>query len=247
MDSREAFVALNMIEHVGPVRVRQLLEHFGEAPAILGASKSQLLQARGIGEEVAESISKWEKTVDLTGELKRIQDYGCNVVTQDDQNYPELLKQIYDPPIVLYVKGELMTKDKNSSVLVLPTPTASPAVSKTDTPTNETAALKEKLASLEKQMQDRKTQKPNSPADTFSPPKPADNTARANSPRDGFLALRSEPNSETGERIAKIPHGAIVTVIACPKPSNIGKMAGRWCQITYNGQSGWAFDKFMIF
>jgi len=37
MDSREALVALNLIEHVGPVRVRQLLEHFGEAPAILKA------------------------------------------------------------------------------------------------------------------------------------------------------------------------------------------------------------------
>ena len=139
------------------------------------------------------------------------------------------------------------TRDKSSSVLVSPTPTTSPAVSKTDTPTNETAALKEKLASLEKQMQDRKIQKPNSPAETFSPPKPAVNTARANSPRDGFLALRSEPNSETGERIAKIPHGAIITVIGCPKPSKVGKRAGRWCQVTYNGQSGWAFDRFMIF
>src|SRR5688572_12668667 len=107
MDSREALVALNMIEHVGPVRVRQLLEHFGEAPAILGASRSQLLQVRGIGEEVADSISNWEKSVDLTGELKRIQDYGCNIVIQDDENYPDLLKQIYDPPIVLYVKGDL--------------------------------------------------------------------------------------------------------------------------------------------
>jgi len=137
--------------------------------------------------------------------------------------------------------------DKISSVLVSPTPTASPAASKTDTPTDETAALKEKLAILEKQMQDRKTQKPNSPAETISPPKPSVNTARANSPRDGFLALRSEPNSETGERIAKIPHGAVITVISCPKPSNVGKMAGRWCQVTYNGQSGWAFDRFMIF
>jgi excinuclease UvrABC nuclease subunit len=45
MDSREALVALNMIEHVGPVRVRQLLEHFGEAPAILGASRQQLKPA----------------------------------------------------------------------------------------------------------------------------------------------------------------------------------------------------------
>jgi excinuclease UvrABC nuclease subunit len=56
MDSREAFVALNMIEHVGPVRVRQLLEHFGDAPPILSASKHQLLHVRGIGEETAESI-----------------------------------------------------------------------------------------------------------------------------------------------------------------------------------------------
>jgi len=118
MDSREALVALNMIEHVGPIRVRQLLEHFGEAPAILGASKSQLLQVRGIGEEVAESISHWEKTVDLAGELKRIQDYGCHIVVQDDENYPELLKQIYDPRVVLYVKGELTTKDKNGVAMV---------------------------------------------------------------------------------------------------------------------------------
>ncbi len=118
MDSREAFVALNLIEHVGPVRVRQLLEHFREAPAILAASRSQLLHVRGIGEEVAESISNWEKNVDLAGELKRIHDYGCHVLIQEDENYPELLKQIYDPPIVLYVKGELTAKDKNSVAMV---------------------------------------------------------------------------------------------------------------------------------
>ncbi|MBA3599628.1 MAG: SH3 domain-containing protein [Acidobacteria bacterium] len=139
------------------------------------------------------------------------------------------------------------TRDKNSTILVSPTPTASPAVSKTDAPTDETAALKEKLASLERQMQDQKNQKQAAPANTFSPSKQTLTTARANSPRDGFLALRSEPNSETGYRIAQIPHGAVLTVLGCPKPSNIGKMAGRWCQVTYNGQSGWAFDKFMIF
>ena len=118
MDSKEAHVALNMVEHVGPVRVRQLIEHFGEAPAILGATRSQLLKVRGIGEEVAESISKWETTIDLPGELKRIQDYGCHILIQDDENYPELLKQIYDPPIVLYVKGELTAKDKNAVAMV---------------------------------------------------------------------------------------------------------------------------------
>jgi DNA processing protein len=118
MDSREALVALNMIEHVGPVRVRQLLEYFGEAPKILSASKSQLMHVRGVGEDVAESIFNWEKTIDLAGELKRIQEYGCHILTQDDANYPDLLKQIYDPPIVLYVKGELTAKDKNSVAMV---------------------------------------------------------------------------------------------------------------------------------
>src|SRR5687767_10236747 len=82
MDSQEAFIALNMIEHVGPVRVRQLLEHFGDAPSILRASKQQLLGARGIGEDTAESIAGWEKTVDLAGELKRIESFGCSVVAR---------------------------------------------------------------------------------------------------------------------------------------------------------------------
>src|SRR5881409_2607268 len=118
MDSREALVALNLIEHVGPVRVRQLLEHFGDAPAILRASRSQLLQVRGIGEETAEAIADWEKSVDLGTELKRIQEYGCHILTQTDDDYPDLLRQIYDPPIVLYVKGRLTAKDKNAVAMV---------------------------------------------------------------------------------------------------------------------------------
>jgi DNA processing protein len=118
MESREALVALNMIEHVGPVRVRQLLEHFSDAPSILGASKSQLLQVRGIGEDTAEAIAGWEKAVDLNAELKRIQEFGCHILTQSDAEYPESLRQIYDPPIALYVKGKLTTKDKNSVAMV---------------------------------------------------------------------------------------------------------------------------------
>ncbi len=118
MDSREALVALNMIEHVGPIRVRQLLEHFGEAPKILSASKSQLRQVRGIGEDTADAISHWEKSVDLVGELKRIADFGCHILTQADENYPASLKEIYDPPVVLYAKGELNSKDKNSVAMV---------------------------------------------------------------------------------------------------------------------------------
>jgi DNA processing protein len=118
MDSREALVALNMIEHVGPVRVRQLLEHFSDAPAILGASRNQLQHVRGIGEETAEAISNWEKSVDLAGELKRIAQFSCHVVIQSDEEYPASLREIYDPPIALYVKGAMTVKDKNAVAMV---------------------------------------------------------------------------------------------------------------------------------
>ncbi len=118
MDSREALIALNLIEYVGPVRVRLLLEHFGDAPKVLQASKSELLRVCNIGDETAGAIAAWEKTVDLAGELKRVQEFGCHVLIQGDEDYPELLRHIYDPPIVLYAKGQLTAKDKNAVAMV---------------------------------------------------------------------------------------------------------------------------------
>jgi DNA processing protein len=118
MDSREALIALNMVEGVGPVRARSLLEHFGTAPQILSASKHELMRVRNIGEDTAEKIATWEKSVDLAGELKRIADYGCHVLISEDENYPVPLREIYDPPLVLYIKGELTAKDKNAVAMV---------------------------------------------------------------------------------------------------------------------------------
>lgn len=118
MNPREALVALNMIPNVGPVRLRQLLAQFGDPVAILGAPKTALMRVEGISEATSESIAHWESSVDLQGELKRIAEFGCQIVIPEDENYPPLLKEIYDPPIVLYVKGTLTARDKNSVALV---------------------------------------------------------------------------------------------------------------------------------
>lgn len=111
-------MALNMIEGIGPVRVRQLLDHFGDAPSILRAPASRLLQVQGIGEDTARAIAGWESAVDVRRELQWIEEFGCRVVTPLDDTYPELLRQIYDPPIVLYVKGTLSPGDKNAVAIV---------------------------------------------------------------------------------------------------------------------------------
>lgn len=118
MNSREALIALNMLDHVGPVRLRQLLERFDDPPSVLNASKASLERTPGIGAETAEAIAAWESSIDLAAELRRIEEFGCHVVTQEDDAYPALLRQIYDPPIVLYVKGDLKSSDKNSVAMV---------------------------------------------------------------------------------------------------------------------------------
>ncbi len=123
------------------------------------------------------------------------------------------------------------------------------AVPNSATPTpDETAAMKQKLAELEKKLKEQKGKVPTIPTLPNSPaaPKvPTVTTAKVNSPGDGFLALRTGPSSSTGERILEIPHGATVTVTACQSAEK-GKK-GKWCKVNYNGNAGWAFDGFLIY
>jgi len=118
MDTREALVVLNLLEGIGPVRVRQLLEIFGDAAKVLQANRSTLVRVKGIGDDLAGTIMNWESATDLAGELKSAEDFGVRLVFQNDEEYPELLREIYDPPIVLYVKGHMLPEDKNSIAMV---------------------------------------------------------------------------------------------------------------------------------
>lgn len=119
MTELEAYIALNLVENLGPVRLRQLLAHFdGDPRCLLSASADQLAAVPGIGPDTAQSIAAWEATVDLSGELRRIAEFGCRVVIGADPEYPPLLREIYDPPVVLYVKGTLRPNDKNAVALV---------------------------------------------------------------------------------------------------------------------------------
>ena len=118
MEVTEALIALNMIEHVGPVRLRQLLRVFEDPISILKAPLQQLRRVEGIGDETAEAIASWEQTVDLQGELRRIREFGCRVIHMQDADYPASLREIYDPPIVLYVHGTLKPADHRGVALV---------------------------------------------------------------------------------------------------------------------------------
>src|SRR5467141_789254 len=103
-----------MLPTVGPVRLRKLLEVFEEPQRILAAKRSELRKVEGIGSEVADQISNWQSTIDLSAELQRIRDFGATVITQESPSYPPPLREIHAPPIVLYVWGELQERDHHA-------------------------------------------------------------------------------------------------------------------------------------
>jgi DNA processing protein len=106
MDNREAWIVLNSISGIGPVRASQLLSIFGEPRRVLAAPEKELAQVSGIGEVLAPAIAGWRKTVDLKGELELAHRAGVCIITRDDPEYPERLRDIHDPPLCLYVRGD---------------------------------------------------------------------------------------------------------------------------------------------
>lgn len=118
MTEAEAYVALNLLPGIGPSRVRRLLEAFSLPQAILSVSPEQLQRVDGIGRELAETLAHWEDKIDLSRELIQAKELGATVTTLADVNYPENLRNIYDPPLVLYVKGTLEAKDKKALSLI---------------------------------------------------------------------------------------------------------------------------------
>ncbi|MFZ1700093.1 MAG: hypothetical protein WBO10_09550 [Pyrinomonadaceae bacterium] len=117
----------------------------------------------------------------------------------------------------------------------------------TPTPTpDQTGQLRDQIANLEKRLNEQNNA--SRPVSTPTPSsEPIGRTARVNSPSDGFLALRTLPNSETGERVLKIPHGATISVGECGQMVTPVKRSGRWCRASYDGQSGWVFDAYLIY
>jgi DNA processing protein len=119
MTAQEALITLNMLPKIGPIRVRRLLAAFGDSPAnILGASKDRLMRVDGIGEETAGILQKWQDHADPVTELREAAGRGISIVTQEDEDYPAPLRDAYDPPLLLYVWGNLEARDRHSISVV---------------------------------------------------------------------------------------------------------------------------------
>ena len=100
------WLALVLTPGLGPTRGRKLAEHCGGIEKVFQASLTEL-EAAGLQAHSAQSIATGKSQELAQEELVRVATAGAQIVSLDDAEYPPLLKQIYDPPLVLFVRGEV--------------------------------------------------------------------------------------------------------------------------------------------
>ena len=105
MDTRRARLILNALPNIGPVTLRRLLDAHGTPEAVLSAPRAGLMSVRGVGPTIADTIHSWRNHFDPEREESRISAHGMRFLIPEDPEYPELLKEIFDPPIGLYAAG----------------------------------------------------------------------------------------------------------------------------------------------
>lgn len=109
MDNRY-WVGFNLVKGIGAVRLQALRDHFGDL-AVAWQAPLEALQAAGLGPKLAERVTQIRVQVDLEKYLARMGSQGIQILTWDDELYPPRLKEIDQPPPVLYVRGSLTAED----------------------------------------------------------------------------------------------------------------------------------------
>jgi DNA processing protein len=109
LTERQAFMILNDLPNIGPITLNRLLEEFGGDPCeILATNRRRLESVRGVGPETSAALVNWRTHFDLVREEERLAQAGATFITGRDEGYPKLLKEIHDPPIGLYRKGDYL-------------------------------------------------------------------------------------------------------------------------------------------
>lgn len=118
MDSRKAYIVLNMMQGVGPVTVRTLAAALGSIDAILTADKATLSAVPGVGADKINRLLDQRSSLDPVAEEAKAAAAGAHLVTPVDAEYPKRLMEIFDPPLALYVWGTLQSRDEHGVALV---------------------------------------------------------------------------------------------------------------------------------
>lgn len=112
------FTALHLMENLGAQRIRLLLQSVEHPQLIFRLERHELESIRGIGPKTADEVvtfNRWDKVDHILEKTRRT---GAQIMTYWDDDYPSLLRQIYDPPLMLWIKGDRNVLSTDSIAVV---------------------------------------------------------------------------------------------------------------------------------
>lgn len=118
IEELKSLIVLNSIDFLPPIKIKKLIDKFGSAKNVLSASIGDLIVIDGINEKMAKKILNSKNQISADRELEVTVKNGVKIVTYFDNEYPEALRYLFDPPILLYIKGEFNQKDGFSLSIV---------------------------------------------------------------------------------------------------------------------------------
>ena len=105
MDTRTAVIALNMVPGIGSVKLNRLTARFEAPEKVFEATAQELSGVSGIGPEIIRYITYFNHFFSVENEIRQCAEKGIKIITVLDDDYPRQLRNIYDPPPVLYCAG----------------------------------------------------------------------------------------------------------------------------------------------
>ena len=113
------WLALKRIPGIGNVIYKRLIEKFHTPEGVFRATPAELKEIEGIRPKTIEAITNNFRDEEwVNRELDRVEQLGIKILTINDRLYPQILKNIYDPPPILYVKGKIKEEDRLSISIV---------------------------------------------------------------------------------------------------------------------------------
>ena len=110
MNDKRYWIGFNLIKGIGAVRMQALIHYFGDLEDAWKAAPAELAQA-GLSLKLIERIVQARGQVDLDKVWKKIESQNIHILTWEDEAYPQRLKEIDQPPPVLYIRGEYLPDD----------------------------------------------------------------------------------------------------------------------------------------
>ncbi|MEW6213939.1 MAG: DNA-processing protein DprA, partial [Nitrospirota bacterium] len=118
MSDPRYWIALSMLPDIGPVVSRKLLSVFVTPERIFDAEINDLLSVEGIGTSRAKNIKEFSFWKDVEKQIKALEKKGIRAVSLDEPLYPEMLREIEDAPVVIYIKGDIKPQDRYAIAIV---------------------------------------------------------------------------------------------------------------------------------